>query len=153
MAAKFKGTVEELRALMESASLDGEWSDDGKGRHTFRSREGGILNFWPSTGNVQLQGQASAKEALSSVISHYDVSTTLKPTTDFSGKRRGLQRIFIVHGHDTEACDQMELALRRLGLEPFILMNTSGGGKTLIEALEGQIGRDYSDDTGRYWLC
>ncbi len=42
----------------------------------------------------------------------------------------------------------MELALRRLGLEPFILMNSSGGGKTIVEALEGQIGRDFTSDFG-----
>ena len=42
----------------------------------------------------------------------------------------------------------MELALHRLGLEPYVLMNTSGEGKTLIEALEGKIGRDYSADFG-----
>src|SRR6185295_18656198 len=50
--------------------------------------------------------------------------------------------------HDGEARDQLELALHRLGLEPFVLMNTSGGGKTIIEALEGKIGRDYSSDFG-----
>ncbi|XVJ58805.1 MAG: nucleotide-binding protein [Tepidisphaera sp.] len=44
--------------------------------------------------------------------------------------------------------DQLELALRRLGLEPFILMNSSGDGKTIIESLEGHIGRDYSSDFG-----
>jgi len=27
-------------------------------------------------------------------------------------------------------------------------MNSSGGGKTIIEALEGKIGRDYSSDFG-----
>ncbi len=42
----------------------------------------------------------------------------------------------------------MELVLHRLGLEPFILMNTSGGGKTIVEALEGQIGRDFASDFG-----
>lgn len=61
---------------------------------------------------------------------------------------RRMQHIFIVHGHDADSRDQLELILRRLGLEPFILMNTSGGGKTLIEALEGQIGRDFSSDFG-----
>jgi len=30
----------------------------------------------------------------------------------------------------------------------FCLMNSSGGGKTIIEALEGKIGRDYSSDFG-----
>ena len=58
------------------------------------------------------------------------------------------KQIFIVHGHDANARDQLELALHRLGLKPFILMNTSGGGKTIIEALEGQIGRDFTSDFG-----
>lgn len=65
-----------------------------------------------------------------------------------SNKEKTGQQIFIVHGHDTEARDQLELALRRLGLEPYILMNTSGGGKTIIEALEGKIGKDFSSDFG-----
>lgn len=58
------------------------------------------------------------------------------------------RQIFIVHGHDSDARDQLELTLHRLGLEPFVLMNTSGGGKTIIEALEGKIGRDFSTDFG-----
>ena len=41
-----------------------------------------------------------------------------------------------------------KLALHRLGLKPFILMNSSGGGKTIIEALEGEIGRDFRSDFG-----
>jgi predicted nucleotide-binding protein len=49
---------------------------------------------------------------------------------------------------DSDARDQLELALHRLGLQPFILMNSSGGGKTIIEALEGQIGRDFTSDFG-----
>ena len=45
-----------------------------------------------------------------------------------------------MHGHDTEALNQLELILRRLELEPFILQNTAGGGLTIIEALEKEIG-------------
>ena len=49
--------------------------------------------------------------------------------------------IFVVHGRDHEARDQLELVLRRLGLEPFVLQITGGGGDTLIEALERMIGK------------
>lgn len=59
-----------------------------------------------------------------------------------------VRQIFVVHGHDMQAKDQLELALHRMGLKPFVLMNSSGGGKTLIEALEGKIGRNYSADFG-----
>ena len=34
----------------------------------------------------------------------------------------------IVHGHDNEGRDPLELALRRPGLEPFVLMNPGGRG-------------------------
>ncbi len=47
----------------------------------------------------------------------------------------------MVHGRDTNARDQLELILRRLGLEPFVLQVTGGGGDTLIEALERMIGK------------
>lgn len=48
-------------------------------------------------------------------------------------------KIFIVHGHDREARDQLELILMRLGLQPFILQNADGGSRTIIEALEQNI--------------
>jgi predicted nucleotide-binding protein len=50
-------------------------------------------------------------------------------------------QIFVVHGRDTESRDQLELILRRLGLEPFVLQVTGGGGDTLIESLERMIGK------------
>jgi predicted nucleotide-binding protein len=49
--------------------------------------------------------------------------------------------IFVVHGRDIDSRDQLELVLRRLGLAPFVLQVTGGGGDTLIEALERMIGK------------
>jgi predicted nucleotide-binding protein len=48
--------------------------------------------------------------------------------------------VFVVHGHDQIAREQLELVLHKLHLEPFVLANTGGGGLTLIEALEKEIG-------------
>lgn len=48
-------------------------------------------------------------------------------------------KIFVVHGHDSAALEQLELVLRRLSLDPYILQNNDGGSKTIIEALEHQI--------------
>jgi len=49
--------------------------------------------------------------------------------------------IFVVHGRDEGSRDQLELILRRLGLEPYVPQVTGGGGDTLIEALERMIGK------------
>jgi predicted nucleotide-binding protein len=145
MAIAFKGTQEELIARLQAAGIGGEWFDDGQGKVTFRGEDGGILNWWPKKKTLQLQGQAQARAALTQAVT--GVVGAAQPAV-VSPPAQPARQIFIVHGHDTVARDQLELALHRLGLEPFVLMNESGGGKTLIEALEGKIGRDYSSDFG-----
>ncbi len=148
MPRKFEGTIDELKDKVQQAKILGSWKDDDNGQYTFRSDKKGVLNWWASTGTINFQGPSDAKARLEAVFedSAVEKSSPVKPATQASEDSQ--KQIFIVHGHDKEARDQLELALRRLGLEPFILMNTSGGGKTIIEALEGQIGRDYTSDFG-----
>ncbi len=144
--AKYRGTVEELQAAVAATGTQGQWSADGAGKHVFRSVNGAVLTWWSGKGTLLFQGDAGAKTAfehsLDSVLSGGTVSFPI------AGTPAARTNIFIVHGHDVDARDQLELTLRRLGLEPFILMNSSGGGKTIIEALEGHIGRDFSSDFG-----
>ena len=47
--------------------------------------------------------------------------------------------IFIVYGHDEVARDELELMLRRWGVNPIILSRELPEGRTLIEALEHYI--------------
>jgi predicted nucleotide-binding protein len=142
MANKFEGSIETLKSRVESAGIKGKWSEDEQGKYTFTSEKGGVLNWWKSTGTVQLQGKSAAKDALAKAVQG---SAAVEPA---ALPAKPARQIFIVHGHDGEARDQLELALHRLELEPFVLMNSSGEGKTLIEALEGKIGRDHSSDFG-----
>lgn len=142
MSLRFTGSPDELKTLIESAQITGAWTEESN-KLSFRSDDGAVLNWWPSTGTVQIQGKSNeAKAALAALIANP------VPTTATPAPARQKTQIFIVHGHDPVARDQLELALRRLGLEPFVLMNSSGGGKTIIEALEGKIGHDYSADFG-----
>ena len=143
MADKYHGTIDELKKYIAAAGMEGDWKSI-EGKHSFRSKDGGILNWWTSNGTVQCQGSAEAKKRLQSALENIAKNAVA------SGKSQGHhgKQIFIVHGHDMEARDQLELALHRMDLEPYILMNTSGGGKTLIEALEGKIGKDFSSDFG-----
>jgi predicted nucleotide-binding protein len=149
MPKKFTGAIEELKTLLDGASIRGEWTEDSRGKHTFRSRKGGVLNWWPSKGTVDFQGSVDGKAELENAMaeeSSSGLSGAVPP--QISKPLRQSRQIFIVHGHDPDALDQLDLRLRRLGLEPFILMNSSGGGKTIIEALEGRIGRDFTSDFG-----
>jgi predicted nucleotide-binding protein len=144
MASTFKGTIEQLKEAIESGGLIGTWTE-ASGKHSFRSQDGGILNWWPKNGTLQLQGGAEGKASIQQAI---DAAPATTPAKALPIQQKTTKNIFIVHGHDSTARDQMELVLHRLGLEPFILMNTSGGGKTIVEALEGQIGRDFASDFG-----
>ena len=139
MPDKFHGSHDELKALFEQAGVTGNWAEDGKGKHEVRSREGGVMSWWPKTGTVMCQGTERGRTALEQAFSQ---GTGAMPS------KSQVRQIFVVHGHDMQAKDQLELALHRMGLKPFVLMNSSGGGKTLIEALEGKIGRNYSADFG-----
>lgn len=46
------------------------------------------------------------------------------------------KKVFIVHGHDHQLLDEIELLLRRIGLEPIIVKNEANSGRTVIEKIE-----------------
>jgi predicted nucleotide-binding protein len=151
---KFAGTIEELRAKVASAGIAGTWKEDqAQSKFMFTSRNKGVLNWWPATQTLNFQGQAVAKATLQAIF--FEVEEVASPVQNSpaaaSGGRPAIRQgrqIFIVHGHDADARDQLELVLRRVGLEPYILINQSGGTLTLIQALEGKIGRESSSDFG-----
>ncbi len=135
MADKYNGSIDQLKSIF--MTIEGSWTQSGD-KYSFRAKDGGILHWWSSNKTIQFQGNDDAKKRM------HDLFAGNGTSQGGSSKKQ----IFIVHGHDVEARDQLELALHRLNLEPFILMNSSGGGKTIIEALEGRIGKDYSSDFG-----
>src|SRR5204863_3496499 len=103
-------------------------------------------NWWPKTKTVQFQGppklKAAFEEPVSKAISEWKPAATsavLPVPVRSSSKDTTSKRVFVVHGHDQPAREQLELVLHRLGLEPFVLANTGGGGLTLIEALEREL--------------
>lgn len=46
------------------------------------------------------------------------------------------KKVFIVHGHDHQLLDEVELMLKRIGLEPIIVKNEANAGRTIIEMKE-----------------
>ncbi len=145
---KFHGLYDSLKQIIESIHEPGEWRKLDNNKYQFRARNGAILNFWESSGTVTFQGQNDESQKLEKSVQN--ALDNLRPEDLNKDHQSPVEnkQIFIVHGHDSESRDQLELVLRRLGLEPYILMNTSGGGRTIIESLEGQIGQHHSSSFG-----
>lgn len=140
---KWQGSFEQLQATVYSLGLSGDWCDIANGKQ-FKGNDGAILNWYPSSGTLQFQGKQAAREAFQSALSSAVPESGVYPatTTDAAEAAEAPQeeRVFVVHGHDQTAREQLELILHKLGLDPFVLANTGGGGLTIIEALENEIG-------------
>jgi predicted nucleotide-binding protein len=135
MSQKFHGTYQSFKDKLLPLGLEGDWEDQPNGVFKFKCRDrAGVL--WSQTkGTVWFDGPSPQKDALTDrvIVALRDGISAAAPDTD--------SHIFIVHGRDHDSRDQLELALRRLGLEPYILQVTGGGGETLIGALETNIGK------------
>ena len=154
---KFRGDFNELETHVSALGYVGEWSQEN-GKSVFRSEDGAILNWWFSTGTLNIQGPKPARTKLEEALS--GSLTGSRPADGDSGSNAAVgpsagqfpsaeptlsssseesKRVFVVYGHDDVACEQLELVLHRLDLDPFVLGTTSGGGLTIIEALEREI--------------
>ena len=147
----FHGEFSELQTLVSELAYEGQWTESN-GKKIFRSEDKAILNWWPSSGTLQTQGPKTPREKLEEAITAALSGTNSAPTSsttvadksspsvaqkNYSGEQS--EKVFVVYGHDDVAREQLELVLRRLSLDPFVLGNTAGGGLTIIEALEKEI--------------
>lgn len=132
---KFKGSLDLLKEKVQACGCEGEWNDIEHG-HQFCGKDGAKLNWYPTTGTLQFQGTKEARTKLESAMAGASPVGATSPTGSVPVEK---PKVFVVHGHDTPAREQLELVLHRLGLEPYVLANTGGGGMTIIEALEQEI--------------
>ena len=136
MSTKFYDGIEALYRLIDEWGVKGDWSEDSNGKHVFTSQRKGILNYWPHKGTIQFQGKARPKAELEAIFLSKETGASLAPATAPKDEKT---KIFVVHGHDTGALEQLELVLRRLRLDPYILQNNDGESRIIIEALEQKI--------------
>jgi len=141
MALYYKGDFDQLKLAIEQRGIRGSWESNDQ-KHVFR-KDGALLTWWIKKGTVLIQGPELARKRMEDTI-----TDILKLIAEGSLPCQSQPKIFVVHGHDREAREQLELALHKLGLSPFVLLNSSGGGKTIIEALEGCIGKEFSTHFG-----
>lgn len=144
---KFKGTKEDLTSRIQAIGYQIEIKEAGASTQ-FRTLDGAVVNWYPSTGTINYQGDKTAatkiKALLDPLLSVAGVpaqapTPIAKPDiTPATVEAKG--KVFVVHGHDQNSREQLELILHKLGLDPFVLQNTGGAGLTIIEALEQEIG-------------
>jgi cytidine deaminase len=67
MNLKFTGTFEDMKNKL--SSLGGEWNDDQPNKKVLRLN-GGVLNWFTSTGTLQFQGRSPGLEQLQALVPH-----------------------------------------------------------------------------------
>jgi predicted nucleotide-binding protein len=135
MGTKFHGSLQELKDRLLALDLQGDWEEQPNSVWKLKcTNKAGML--WSMTkGTIWFDGPQAQKANLTQKVESLlaDGSILAQAAADST--------IFVVHGRDHDSRDQLELILRRLGLAPFVLQVTGGGGDTLIESLERMIGK------------
>ena len=97
--------------------------------HKIALQNGAIVNVY-TKGTYNVQGKQ--KE----IVKEYIEQNATDRQKSERGQRLIPKKVFVVYGHDETARDELELVLRRWGLEPVILDQMPSGGQTIIEKLE-----------------
>ncbi|WP_375675432.1 TIR domain-containing protein [Bartonella sp. CL100XZDX] len=146
---KYSGTFEDLKDIVKTAGykiIETKFLslNSSKG-YQIKTSEGGVINWYESTGTINVQGKESAVTNLEkALVKHIqETSTNPSPKTASNTLESSPKKIFIVHGHDRTALKQLTSILNDFNLEPYILQNTGGNGLTIIEALEKGICSDF----------
>jgi predicted nucleotide-binding protein len=137
---EFYGTIDDLKAGVEATGIDGAWSQQPNSCWKFTANDRGGLNWASTTGRIWFDGPDRPKKQLAEAVEA--VLGVGAPKADDN------RTIFVVHGHDTDAREQLELVLFKLGLKPYVLQNTDGGGLTIIQNLEQMIGKNAQSSFG-----
>jgi predicted nucleotide-binding protein len=141
--AKFHDSIDALQSLVEASGLQGNWAEKPNNCWRFVAKNGGGLNWSATKGTLWFDGPAAAKAEIEAKF-----ESMLQGEIPPPAKVEESGRIFVVHGHDVAAREQLELVLHKLGLQPFVLQNSDGGGLTIIESLEKMIGRNAESSFG-----
>lgn len=64
MVYRFSGEYEALKQLLQPLDVHGRWQDVNENQKQFRHNNGGIINWFPSTGSLNFQGKPQGKKVL-----------------------------------------------------------------------------------------
>lgn len=139
----FHDSIAELQTIISAAGLVGEWTERPNSCWRFVGKDRAGLNWSSTKSTIWFDGPADAKAALEK-----KTLETLSGGSPTPAKVDDNSHVFVVHGHDGTAREQLELVLHKLGLQPFVLQNSDGGGLTIIESLEKMIGKNAASSFG-----
>ena len=138
------GSEDELKAL--HIDLDGTY------QNLIRNWDKSVWGYAPKFGfNYELLGESSLRDNLTTIRGKLrghlldlgvDVNQVIEPVkNNYEEKEMNIskydeKKVFIVHGHDEQLLNEVELMIRRIGMEPIILKNEASGGRTIIEKIE-----------------
>ncbi|WP_375673655.1 TIR domain-containing protein [Bartonella sp. TS82HLJMH] len=139
---QYSGTLEDLTNIICKAGYQIIESKllkhDSPEIYQIKTSKGGTINWYKSTGKLQVQGNENIKLKLTEDLAKHLEETSTIPSSKTASNPSN-KRIFIVHGHDRYALKELENVLLKLGLEPYILQNTSGNGLPIIQTLKKEI--------------
>lgn len=143
---KHHGTFEDLKTMVSGVGREIIQSGPSGTAQQIKTSDGAVINWYETTGTVQFQGAKLAKDKLQHDLCKYTGAAPIASTENapsaisIPASAPLASKVFIVHGHDSVAREQLELVIHKLGLDPYVLQNSGGGGLTIIEALEAEIG-------------
>lgn len=147
---KYDGSIEDIKTVVTGMGRNINSCVNKGNMHQIKTKEGETLNFFPN-GTLQVQGSPVIKQKFETEFDQYNgvpkAAVAPAPVTlsTEGGPPAAVaipKQVFIVHGHDDTAREQLELVLHKLGLDPYVLANTGGHGLTIIEVLEAKIGKN-----------
>lgn len=65
---RFDGELDELKIKLSSLQNAGVWRVVNQNQHQFRANSRGIMNWYPSTGNINFQGDLNSSEQLKTLV-------------------------------------------------------------------------------------
>jgi len=69
MNLKFYGSLRELSKIIDSLEFRGGWVKPAqRNKKVFRFNNGALMNWWPSSGSINFQGNIESKEQVQAVL-------------------------------------------------------------------------------------